>query len=158
MLPAHIKIIFTTAYSEYAVESYEIQAVDYLVKPISLERFTKSVSRVLAADEQSATTSKSFIPVKSGYETFRLDISRILFLEKDGNYMNYHYTKEKILARETIQESLNKLPETFIQVHKSFIVNTTKIVSYDKNVLIIGNEKIPISDSFRNRVLSALEK
>lgn len=159
MLPDHVKVIFTTAYSEYAVESYEIQAIDYLVKPISLERFTKSISRVLshAGPPAEAEGEKKKIHVKSGSETFRLDTTQILFLEKDGNYMNYRCADRDIMARETIRESLEKLPDTFIQTHKSYIVNIGKVVSYDSNVLNMGKVKIPVSDSYREKVLSALE-
>ena len=159
MLPDHVKVIFTTAYSEYAVESYEIQAVDYLVKPISLERFTKSISRILsnAGPSPEAELERKMIHVKSGSETFRLDASQILFLEKDGNYMTYHCTGRNILARETVRESLGKLPDTFIQTHKSYIVNTGNVVSYDMHVLNMGKDKIPVSDSYREKVFRALE-
>jgi DNA-binding LytR/AlgR family response regulator len=157
MLPENLKIIFTTAYSEYAVESYEVQAIDYLVKPISLERFAKSISRVLALNEQPAETGKKIIHVKSGSETFRLDPEMILYLEKDGNYMNYHCVTRKVMARETIQESLGKLPGTFIQTHKSYIVNLERIERFEKNILSIGKVNIPVSESFRDKVFSALK-
>jgi two-component system, LytTR family, response regulator len=159
MLPDHVKVIFTTAYSEYAVESYEIQAIDYLVKPISLERFTKSISRVLSHAEPAAEAEaeKNTIHVKSGSETFRLDATQILFLEKDGNYMTYHCAGRNVMARETIRESLEKLPDTFIQTHKSYIVNTGNVVSYDANILNMGKDKIPVSDSYREKVFRALK-
>jgi len=159
MLPDNVKVIFTTAYSEYAVESYEIQAIDYLVKPISLERFTKSISRVFSHAEPSAESEaeKKIIHVKSGFETFRLDTTQILFLEKDGNYMNYRCVDQNIMARETIRESLDKLPDSFVQTHKSYIVNTGNVVSYDKNVLNMGKDKIPVSDSYREMVFRALK-
>jgi DNA-binding LytR/AlgR family response regulator len=158
MLPENIKVIFTTAYSDYAVESYEIQAVDYLVKPISLERFIKSISRILTHNDSSNVDNKNIILVKSGSETFRIDSSLILFLEKDGNYMNYNFVSQKIMARETVQESLDKLPNNFIQTHKSYIVNTDKIVSFGKNnVNMMGKENIPISETFRSEVVKRLE-
>ena len=157
MLPENIKVIFTTAYSEYAVESYEIHAVDYLVKPISLERFTKSMSRILSGNGTINQEKRNIILVRSGSETYRINIGSILFLEKDGNYMNYHCTDEKIMARETVQESLDKLPKNFIQTHKSYIVNTDKIVSFGKNDLNMGKENIPISETFRSDVLKRLE-
>ena len=159
MLPGHVKVIFTTAYSDYAVESYEIQAIDYLVKPISLERFTKSISRVFSHAEHAseAALEKKIVHVKSGFETFRLDTAQILFLEKDGNYMTYHCVDRNIMARETIRESLDKLPENFIQTHKSYIVNMDKVVSYDKNLLNMGTDKVPVSDSYREKVFKALE-
>ena len=157
MLPDNIKVIFTTAYSEYAVESYEIQAVDYLVKPISLERFTKSISRVLSSKTPVTEKENQLIFIKSGFETYRLESTSILFLEKDGNYMNYHCTNQKILARETIQESFEKLPDSFIQTHKSYIVNLDNINSYTSNELTIGKEKIPISETYKNEVLKRLD-
>ncbi|NCP84169.1 MAG: response regulator transcription factor [Bacteroidetes bacterium] len=157
MLPDTIKVIFTTAYSEYAVESYEIQAVDYLVKPISLERFTKSISRVLSTKSQTTEKENQFLLVKSGFETFRLESNSILYLEKDGNYMIYQCVNQKILARETIHEAFEKLPENFIQTHKSFIVNLENILSFTANEMTIGKEKIPISDTYKNEVLKRLE-
>lgn len=157
MLPENVKVIFTTAYSEYAVESYEIQAVDYLVKPISLERFTKSISRVLSSKIQPAETENQLIFVKSGFETYRLESTTILFLEKDGNYMNYHCVNQKILARETVQEAFEKLPDNFIQTHKSYLVNVDNIMSFTSNEMTIGKVKIPISDTYKNEVLKRLE-
>jgi len=157
MLPEQLKVIFTTAHSEFAVESYEIQAIDYLVKPISLARFTKSISRVLTVHDPSIEPGKNIILVKSGFDTFRLDTSMILFLEKDGNYMHYHCIDQKVMARETIQESLGKLPGNFIQTHKSYIVNTERVDSFDKHLLNVGKKMIPISDTFRDIVFRTLE-
>jgi DNA-binding LytR/AlgR family response regulator len=158
MLPDHIKVIFTTAYAEYAVDSYDVQAVDYLMKPISIERFTKAMSKILSTNSPTVDTAKKIVFVKSGFETFRLESTSILYLEKDGNYMNYHCTNQNILARETIQESIEKLPDTFIQTHKSYIVNTERITSFSKSELNLGKEKIPLSDSFRSEVFRCLEK
>jgi len=157
MLPKNVKVIFTTAYSEFAVESYEIQAVDYLVKPISLERFTKSISRILPSSQSESASGNSIIIVKSGFEIFRLKSSSVIYLEKDGNYMTYYCENQNILARETIQQALDKLPDNFFQVHKSYIVNRDKIVSFDKNELNLSVDKIPISESFRKTVLNQLK-
>jgi len=157
MLPENVKVIFTTAYSEYAVESYEIQAVDYLVKPITLERFTKSISRILSSKGQPAVKETQLIFVRSGFETYRFESDSILFLEKDGNYMNYHCVNQRIVARETIQEAIEKLPDNFIQTHKSWIVNLDTVVSYTSSDLTIGNEKIPIGETYKNDVLRRLE-
>lgn len=159
ILPDNVKVIFTTAYSEFAVESYEIQAIDYLMKPISLERFTKSISRILHNNESTLESSseRKLIHIKSGFETYRIDAEQILYLEKDGNYVTYHLDEQKLIARETIHESLEKLPGSFVQTHKSFIVNIEKVVSYDKIGLNVGNNKIPVSDSYKDNVFSLLE-
>ncbi|MDE3741279.1 LytR/AlgR family response regulator transcription factor [Maribacter polysaccharolyticus] len=157
MLPENVKVVFTTAYSEFAVESYEIQAVDYLLKPISLERFTKAMSRILPDSQPLVSTEKNIILVKSGFETFRLEKASILYLEKDGNYMNYHCRDQKIMTRETIREALVKLPKNFVRIHKSYIVNTEKIISFDANELNMGIQRIPISDTYRNSLFELLK-
>lgn len=158
MLPEGLKIIFTTAYSEYAVESYDIQATDYLLKPISLERFTRAMSRILAKAEKTNTASPAqIISIRSGGETFRVKPQDICFLEKDGNYMTYHLKDKSILARTTVADALSELPESFVQTHKSFVVNIEQVTSYDKSQLTIGAHKIPLSPSFREQVLAHLD-
>ncbi len=160
MIPKNIKIIFTTAYSEYAVESYEVEAVDYLLKPISLDRFTQAVSKLLTKKVQKKETITNWISIKSGFETFRITTDKILYLEKDSNYIIYHCENENIIGRETIQQAIKKLPKTFIQTHKSFIVNLDKIKRYDRNTIFIVNNdnEIPIGDSFSQEVFEQLEK
>jgi two-component system, LytTR family, response regulator len=158
MIRKNVQIIFTTAYSEYAVESYEVDAIDYLLKPISLDRFTQAISKILKKKVTSNSLSTTWVLVKSGFETFRIVIDKVLYLEKDGNYITYYCENEKILGRETIQQAIEKLPETFVQTHKSYIVNTDKIKRYDRNIIYIGEHEIPISDSFASSVFSQLEK
>jgi two-component system, LytTR family, response regulator len=156
MIPKSVQIIFTTAHSQYAVESYEVEAVDYLLKPISLDRFTQAVSKVLKKKVLKNENQANAISVKSGFETFRIAIDEILFLEKDGNYITYHCENEKIIGRETIQQAIEKLPENFIQTHKSFIVNLDKIKRYDRTMIFMGNHEIPISDTFSEAVFEQI--
>ena len=133
MIDSDTKIIFTTAYSEYAVESYEVQAVDYLLKPISLERFTTAMSKLLTKSEVKKEKTDSTIAVKSGASTHLINTESILYLEKDGNYMTYHTSNEKIIARESVSEALKRLPDHFIQVQRSFIANAKAITKIDNN-------------------------
>ena len=157
LLDHQVKIIFTTAYSDYAVESYEVHAVDYLLKPISLERFTKAISRVLTEEKNpSQNSNQDLILIKSGSKIHRLNCNEIKYIEKDGNYTTYHLTNQKIIARESVSEVLKKLPSNFIQVHKSFIVNTAKVSSIEKNQLYIQNIKIPIGASFKETALKSM--
>jgi two-component system, LytTR family, response regulator len=156
MIPKNVQIIFTTAHSQYAVESYEVEAVDYLLKPISLDRFTQAVSKVLKKKVLKKENQANVILVKSGFETFRIAIDEILFLEKDGNYITYHCENEKIIGRETIQQAIEKLPKNFIQTHKSFIVNLDKIKRYDRTIIFMGNHEIPISDTFSEAVFEQI--
>lgn len=150
MIPPSVKIIFTTAYSEYAVESYEVDAADYLLKPISLERFTRAISKVLNAGPESAADDKNLIQIKSGSKIFQVNPDEILYLQKEGNYMMYYLADQKILARESVSQALQKLPDGFKQVHKSFIVHLKKIDYFDRNDISIGGALIPIGNRFKS--------
>lgn len=157
MLPAGIQVIFTTAHSEYAVESYDVQATDYLLKPISLERFTTSMSRLLTKIPPAVIMPTDVLSIKSGGETFRVKPLEVCYLEKDGNYMIYHLEDRSILGRATVAEALIELPDTFIQIHKSFVVQIDKISSYDKTHVTVKGRKIPVSPSLREQVRMRLE-
>lgn len=156
MLPKETAIVFTTAYSEHAVESYNVNTVDYLLKPISLERFTKSINKLMIINKSSKkgnnSTGNKSILIKSGTETHQVLITDILYLQKDGNYMNYLLAEGKIMARESIAEALTILPSTFIQVQKSYIVNTKAINSFTNESIKIGSNNIPIGNQFKNNI------
>ena len=155
MVDENTKVIFTTAHAEYAVESYEVQAFDYLLKPISLERFTKTVSKLIGQKGEVDSVDKYLI-IKSGEKIYRLDPNEILYLEKDGNYMIYHAKGQKVLARESVAESLAQLPEKFVQVHKSFIINIEKISYAERDEVDIQGIKIPVSISFKDNLKRVL--
>jgi DNA-binding LytR/AlgR family response regulator len=149
IIPKPIHIIFTTAYSEHAVESYELNASDYLLKPITFQRFVNAIDKLKPNAIAKETKVSERIIIKSGYQTFQIAIETILFLEKEGNYMTYHTTSNKILARESVSEALAKLPSNFIQVHKSYIIQLERIELFDQNHLIINTVKIPVSKSYK---------
>ncbi|MFN8346981.1 MAG: response regulator transcription factor [Spirosomataceae bacterium] len=152
MVPKHTKIIFTTAYPEYAVESYDVEAVDYLLKPISLERFSKTIGKLLQNRPETPDSAKRILMIKSGTKHYRTDVSAILYLEKSGNYMEYQLGNKTILARESIQEALSALPEHFIQIHKSIIINLNRIEFIDKDNVSINGKLLPIGSSFREEL------
>ncbi|MCF8238624.1 MAG: LytTR family DNA-binding domain-containing protein [Saprospiraceae bacterium] len=154
MIPDQTRVIFTTAHAEFAVESYEVDAIDYLLKPISLERFSLAMSKALQPDKPNPGSSR--ILVKSGSTLHRIQIQDILYLEKDGNYMTYHCEGQKILARASVLEALRDLPDTFVQTHKSFVVNLDQVTRFDKDELVVGPRSIPMGSSFRNSVLKRL--
>ena len=160
MLPKETAIVFTTAYSEHAVESYNVHTIDYLLKPISLERFTKSINKLMALQQPQKTekpsTNKETLLIKSGTQTHQVNIKDILYLQKDGNYMNYHFATAKIMARESISEALVVLPNAFIQVHKSYIVHLNAINSFTNDSITIGTAKIPIGNQFKNNIAAFL--
>lgn len=158
MIAPQTKIIFTTAYSEYAVESYEVKAVDYLLKPINLERFTKAIGKVISSHHSEEAPSSPIILVKSGAKIFRVNSADILFLEKDGNYMTYHTKQQKIIARESVAAALALLPPYFIQAHKSYIINIHQLDFLNKNELSIAKQLIPIGSSFKEEVLKKINR
>ncbi len=156
MITPPTKIIFTTAYSEYAVESYAVEAVDYLLKPITLERFTRAMAKVLAQPATPDTREPKALLIKSGTKLFRVLPEDIFYLEKDGNYMTYHLAGQKILARETIAEALAALPPWFVQTHKSFIVNIERIQVVDKDELVVQHSRLPVGATYKEALMQAL--
>lgn len=161
MLPKETAIVFTTAYSEHALESYDVHTVDYLLKPISLERFSKSITKLLAQRNTETNSmikeSTNTIFLKSGLQTHQVALANILYLQKDGNYMNYHVPTKKIMARQSIAEALSNLPNNFIQVQKSYIVNFSKITAIQTDSLLIDTTQIPIGNQFKADLLARLK-
>jgi DNA-binding LytR/AlgR family response regulator len=147
-------IIFTTAYSNHAVESYELNALDYLLKPITFERFLAAVNKATAALPSKIIKGKSadsIISIKSGPQTYRVKLSEILYLEKEGNYITVHLKDKNILIRENISDIFELVPsEDFIRVHKSFVVSVRHITIIEVHQLIIHGEKIPIGSTYRD--------
>lgn len=157
MIPHRTKVIFTTAHSEFAVESYEVDTVDYLLKPISLERFTKALSKALPNQSSQSSTGSKILLLKSGQENHRVVADEINYMEKDGNYMIYHLNDKKILVRETVSNALNRLPDNFLQIYRSYIINTEKIESFDRETIKIRGKSLPIGASFKGNVLTTIE-
>jgi two-component system LytT family response regulator len=163
MIHSKTDIVFTTAYSEHALESYEVNALDYLLKPISLERFSKTITKLIDKHEERNSTLKpdneaaSTIFVKSGLETHQVKVDDITYLQKDGNYIYYYVAEKKIMARQSIAEALENLPENFSQIQKSYIVNFAKIDSVSSDYIVIGNNQIPIGSQFKSFVFSKLK-
>lgn len=158
-------IILTTAFSEYAVESYEIGVHDYLLKPISFERFLKSINKILNNNQfesvdftKGFASADSFVFFKSDKKTFKLYHKDILFFEGYGNYVRVHTKSNKpILILEkltTIEENFNGLE--FIRVHKSFIISLRNIDEVEGNIIRISQHLVPISQSYRDKFQQAL--
>ena len=158
LIPPETKIIFITSYAEFALESYEIGAIDYLLKPISFERFEKSLFRAKDLFINDQWVSSEIYMIKSGSQIHRVEMESILYLAKDGNYMIYHLPDQKILARETIQEALDKLPDHFFQIHKSYIINKRQVNSFDREQVMIGMDNLPIGQVFRKEALERLSE
>lgn len=154
-------IIFTTAYSHYAAESYNLNAVDYLLKPITFERFLTAINKAVAAlpGKQSFAGKDDDASVffKSGPQTYQVRVRDILWLEKDGNYINLHLKDRTILIRESMVDIFDLVsPAEFIRVHKSYVVAIKHIAMIETHQLTINGEKIPIGSTYRETLRSRL--
>jgi DNA-binding LytR/AlgR family response regulator len=154
-------IIFTTAYSEYAIDSYDFEAVDYLLKPIEFDRFYRSIHKVkkliqLNSIQQDSLLSK-FLFIKDGYKQVKICIEDILFIQGEGNYLNIVTQKEKVMARMTFQEILEKLPHNlFFRIHNSFVIHISHIQKIEDNHIFIQDAKIPIGITYKERLFNFL--
>ncbi|WP_223788715.1 LytR/AlgR family response regulator transcription factor [Marinicella meishanensis] len=156
LIDAKTKIVFTTAYSEFAVESYEVKATDYLLKPISLDRFTQSISKFIEQKNQPTQQHQAMVLVKSGATTHRINTDHIHFIKKDGNYALYHLPDKTIMARESVAEALAKLPTNFIQVHRSYLVNLDQVTCFEIDTLRVLDEEITIGETYRKQTMDKL--
>ncbi len=155
------QVIFCTAYSEYAVESYEKDAIDYLLKPISYERFHSGVKKVLKARseeeklDQRDTHKKSgtahMLFLKSGPRIHQVDTSDVLYIEKKGHYVVFHSLKRELLSRMNMNDLMSNLrSDNFIRIHRSFVVAIDKIDTIEKSMVVVRGKKIPIGESYRD--------
>jgi DNA-binding LytR/AlgR family response regulator len=154
------QIIFTTAYSQYAVESYELNALDYLLKPITFERFLLAINKAAAAlslKNPTGPDEEGAVFIKSGPQTHRVRLSEILYLEKNGNYITVHLKNENILVRENMGDIFDLVPAAdFIRVHKSYVVAVRHISMIEVHQLIVNGEKIPIGSTYRDSLRDRL--
>ena len=159
-----IKIIFTTAYRDYAVEGFDLQAVDYLLKPIAFERLLQAINRFFevastAIDSTLTTTeSNDFIFVRSERRMLKVDFNAIIYVESYSDYIKIHLQDETITTRETITSIEAKLPKTqFLRIHRSYIVCIAKIQSFTNEHLTVNRKALSISRSYKKEVLKRLE-
>ncbi|WP_276499685.1 LytR/AlgR family response regulator transcription factor [Pontibacter litorisediminis] len=164
-------IIFTTAYPDYALEGFNQDAVDYLLKPIPFDRFLKAVTKAQerlqrsngkaaeAAAPQAAAAEHDFMFVKADYKTIRVDFKDILWIEGLKDYIIIHTKEQKIITLLSMNKMMEKLPESkFLRVHRSFIVSLQKIDSIEKSRIRIGAKEIPIGEVYKDAFLKWVEE
>ncbi|WP_109301037.1 LytTR family DNA-binding domain-containing protein [Aquimarina sp. AU474] len=159
------KTIFTTAYRDYAIESYDLEAVDYLLKPITFERFFKSIDRFLRERNSNIINEKeivqdNYILIKSGNKYHKIKTDKILYIESLKDYITIHTTNEKqIISKYKIGKIEEELvDENFLRVHRSYIINTSKISAFTINDIELDSVEIPIGASYKERVVVFLDK
>lgn len=162
IIPTHPKTILTTAYSEFALESYDYGVIDYLLKPIYFPRFLKAVDRFFStesakAKEEEVTVNSISVKVDGYFMDIELD--QLLFAQSFGNYVKLHTIKRTYLASITTTELEKCLPEkSFMRIHKSYIVALDKIDATEKDFVILKNEKLPIGITYKRELSDRLKK
>ncbi|HYF29497.1 MAG TPA: LytTR family DNA-binding domain-containing protein [Chitinophagaceae bacterium] len=143
-------VIFTTAYSEHAATSFELDAVDYLLKPFSLARFIKGCNKAFELFNFRNNPQKAdHIYVKTGYEQVKVLFDDILYLEAAGNYVSFVLKEGTVLSRSTFNEAINLLPaERFVRIHRSFVVAANKVDKLEKHQVTIGKVRIPVGEAY----------
>lgn len=159
-IPSDTLVIFITAYAEYALDSYEVDAIDYLVKPIEIERFKRAVVKahayhsLLKADNnknQVESVSADHIFVKSERRFFRIQLKSILFIEGLKDYVVIQTSEQRIVTKMNLKSIHEMLPkDVFLRTNKSYIVNSDHIESFDNNDVFIGKYEISIGNSYRD--------
>lgn len=159
------KVIFTTAYREYALDGFELDAVDYLLKPISFERFLKAVNKVFELQVPKSQAlhlpekTDEFMFVSSGKEQVKIRLADILYLESKGDYVLIKTKNKEVTTHSTLTSMEDQMPGfTFLRVHRSFIVNLRNIESWSKSEITADDQKIPIGRSYKSHALRFLKK
>jgi len=152
-------VIFTTAYSEHAVTSFELDAIDYLLKPFSLSRFIKGCNKAYELFQlRNKSGSADFIFLKTGYEQEKVHFDDILYLEAAGNYVNFVLKNKSLLSRMTFAELEVILPKNkFIRIHRSYMAAVSAINRIERHQIHINDLQIPVSESYMAN-LSSLDK
>lgn len=153
------KVIFTTAYSEYALQGFELDVLDYLLKPISFERFIKAANK--AKDyfdlKASSPAGPDYLFVKADGKLEKVSFDEILYIEGMENYIAIYTHEKRVITHSTFKAFFNKLPlGQFIQTHKSYVVSVDKITAIDGNYLLIGKIQIPVGRQNREEVLNRI--
>jgi DNA-binding LytR/AlgR family response regulator len=152
-------VIFTTAYTEHAIEGFELDVIDYLIKPISFERFKKAAQKAFDyfSLKQSNREPVDYFFIKSNHKFERVKYAELLYVEAMQNYCIVHTSGRKLITYITLTGLIEKLPaHQFIKVHKSFVVSLDKVNAVDGNEIIIGSSRIPISRTMKDEVLARI--
>jgi DNA-binding LytR/AlgR family response regulator len=153
------KVIITTAYEKYALKGYEFDIVDYLLKPLTFDRFLQSVEKVYkSANKELTSKSNNSIFVKTEYRLEKIEIDEILFIEGMSEYLGIVTTQKRIMTLQNFNAITKILPDdNFFRVHKSYLVAIDKIKSIERNRIKIGDKIIPISDTYKDAFYGKLK-
>lgn len=156
LIQAPTQVIFTTAYAQYAVESYGLDALDYLLKPVEFPRFLQAVNKAknrLQFSTSAESAKEKILTIKSGYDLHRVKYSDILYIQSDVNYVLFHTNSKPIMSHQSLKLLEKTLDTTIFQrVHRSYMVNKQAVTALKGKTLHLGNVTIPVSDRYYERV------
>lgn len=155
------KVIFTTAYRNYAIEGFDLNAIDYLVKPIEFDRFYQAVDKFLSwmkgqGESQVSTEKDTPINIKHNKKNLRIQPQKLLYIESQRDYVQLHFSDGQLKIKMPLHQLEQKLDQRFLRIHRSFIVNTEKITAFTKQDVEIGDLEIPIGLHYKDQVLDHL--
>jgi DNA-binding LytR/AlgR family response regulator len=149
------KYILTTAYSDYALEGYEHEVINYLMKPISFEKFQKSAESAKERLHFDEVKTETYFFIKCDGKQIRINFNEILYVESIKDYVNIKTENEEIIYLETLKSLENKLPKNFARVHKSYIINLEKIEKFEtKTIFLVSKKEIPIGETYKSNFLN----
>ncbi len=153
-------LIFTTAYQEHAAQSFDLDAVDYLLKPFSLARFIKGCNKAFELyNSRHGETVTDHLFIKTGTEQVKVYYGDIFYLEATGNYVTFFLKDKKLLSRITFTEAINLLPgDGFIRIHRSFIVNRKKVDKLEKLQVTVNHKQLPVSEGYAKELAMVIGK
>lgn len=160
-LPHKAMVIFTTAYDHYAIEGFNVNAVDYILKPIGFERFKTAADKALLMWKQKTQLPEPrCLLIRADYKLHKIDLQDIVYIEGLDDYIQVHLeNKPKIVTRMSMKVIMEKLPsEDFIRIHRSYILPLQKIKSFQNKIIELESLSFPIGDTYKNEVISRLNK
>ncbi|BAO75798.1 LytR/AlgR family response regulator transcription factor [Winogradskyella sp. PG-2] len=160
------KVIFTTAYRDYALDGFELNAIDYLLKPITFGRFFKAIEKFLESENTTSQVlpknndviHKDYIYIRNDRKQVKIKFEDILYIESLKDYVKIHLLKNNYVTKHSISAFQKQLDSRFIRVHRSYIVNQNKISAYTKHDIEINTIEIPIGDNYKQKTLDKLVK
>ena len=157
-LPQQPYVIFTTAYREFAVDAFDLNALDYLVKPISTGRFLKGINKFLSLEQTQQSRVKEIVHIKADKKHYNIPAETILFIEGLDNYVKIKTTTNSLICYDSLSGMEKELPaDTFIRIHRSFIININQIDHYTSSYIKINDRQFTIGRNYKEQVLNHLE-
>lgn len=158
-LPDPPRVIFTTAYPEYAVNGFEVNAIDYLVKPFGFERFVKAITKFQELTRSITQVGSPYIVVQADKKMHKINFDDIVMLEATGDYVKVYLSDRFILVHQTLQKLYDQLPSgNFFRIHKSYIISLRKLEYVEGNMAVVNSARLPIGQTYRAEFLSFLQK